>query len=475
MLNLLVYVFLWGSFERVVGLDPTSPFQNLSPEYFKLALDLMPEQLQILQGLEETHEKEEFIDSNPKGPISRILTIGNYTITEILTSLNLNQHRALAHCPPMYRQEALRSFVEIKEKQEDFSIMFLNGRKSKVDLFWDGTKSAVNQGRLNRMGDTNIINSYKSHKFYATDLQGKIIIRWEVMENKFVYEIPSDHVLTEKEEEEKKFKHEYYQKTGRIWENIYPRDTPIWPFVQAKEIGETLYFESNVSLLDHCSSPLESGVVDPFSGLGSEPCAVSQCPLFEVKVTCLDPPVFVLQNDIMSDYERKTIIELARPKLKQSVVGTGGDTDIKGRSSTTAWLDRDDHKAVDNVIRRIGDIVGIPEDVLHLNQSSESLQVVHYLPGQHYNNHVDYGTTEYKNRFITFLLYLNDVEEGGDTGFLKASHDCQKDLHPGAGKGLWFYDLLPDGNVDAHTMHTGRYVTKGEKWLCNLWIWDPHF
>jgi len=474
MLSLLAYLFILGRFGLPSNIDPLSPFDKLSAKYFKLALDLQPEQLRTLQGLEMMKEKEAFIDSHPRGPISRISKIGNETITEILMSLNLNQHRALAHCSTMFRQEALRSFVEIRGKQEDFTIMFLNSRKDRVDLMWDGPMQAVRQGSLSRQGESTVVNTYKSHKFYAMDQQGNIIIRWEAMENKFLYEVPSDHELTELEKEEKEFKRDYYQKTGRIWENIYPRDAPIWPFVQATEMGEILYFESNVSMFDHCPTPLESGFVDPFTGLGSEPCEIPQCPIFKVKVECMDPPVFVLQNDIMTEYERRKIIELARPDMVQSVVGVDGDTDLKGRSSSTAWLNRN-HKVVDDVIRRIADIVGIPEDVLYLNKSSESLQVVHYLPGQHYNNHVDYGTEEYKNRFITFLLYLNDVEKGGDTGFIKASGECPKNLHPGAGKGLWFYDLLPDGNVDAHTMHTGRYVEAGEKWLCNLWIWDPHF
>jgi prolyl 4-hydroxylase len=33
---------------------------------------------------------------------------------------------------------------------------------------------------------------------------------------------------------------------------------------------------------------------------------------------------------------------------------------------------------------------------------------------------------------------------------------------------------LADGNYDERSQHAAKPVTKGEKWLTNLWIWDPH-
>ena len=36
-----------------------------------------------------------------------------------------------------------------------------------------------------------------------------------------------------------------------------------------------------------------------------------------------------------------------------------------------------------------------------------------------------------------------------------------------------FYMLLPDGNSDDLTQHAALPVIKGEKWMSNLWIWDP--
>ena len=33
--------------------------------------------------------------------------------------------------------------------------------------------------------------------------------------------------------------------------------------------------------------------------------------------------------------------------------------------------------------------------------------------------------------------------------------------------------MLEDGNADDKSLHAGLPVVDGEKWLCNLWVWDP--
>ena len=48
-------------------------------------------------------------------------------------------------------------------------------------------------------------------------------------------------------------------------------------------------------------------------------------------------------------------------------------------------------------------------------------------------------------------------------------------LHPGKGGAVLFYNLLEDGNGDVKSQHSGMPVMKGEKWLANLWIWDPTY
>ena len=60
-------------------------------------------------------------------------------------------------------------------------------------------------------------------------------------------------------------------------------------------------------------------------------------------------------------------------------------------------------------------VTGIPEN------KYESFQILQYKEGQFYRRHHDSSNTN-KNkpaghRVLTFFLYLNDVEEGGETRF----------------------------------------------------------
>jgi len=46
-------------------------------------------------------------------------------------------------------------------------------------------------------------------------------------------------------------------------------------------------------------------------------------------------------------------------------------------------------------------------------------------------------------------------------------------IKPEKGKAILFYNILPDGNFDELAIHEALPVTQGEKWLANLWVWDP--
>jgi prolyl 4-hydroxylase len=80
------------------------------------------------------------------------------------------------------------------------------------------------------------------------------------------------------------------------------------------------------------------------------------------------------------------------------------------------------------------------------------------------------------SRFATILFYLNDDMEGGETTFprwLNTETSEALKVKPEKGKAILFYNLLPDGNYDERSQHAALPVTKGDKYLTNLWIWDP--
>lgn len=44
---------------------------------------------------------------------------------------------------------------------------------------------------------------------------------------------------------------------------------------------------------------------------------------------------------------------------------------------------------------------------------------------------------------------------------------------PKKGQAVLFYNMLEDGNGADLSLHAALPVKRGEKWLANLWVWDP--
>lgn len=67
----------------------------------------------------------------------------------------------------------------------------------------------------------------------------------------------------------------------------------------------------------------------------------------------------------------------------------------------------------------------------------------------------------YGQRIATFLMYLNDVPEGGSTIF----PELNLKVAPKKRDALVFYNCKPNGEVDPLSMHQGEKVYKGPKWI----------
>lgn len=135
---------------------------------------------------------------------------------------------------------------------------------------------------------------------------------------------------------------------------------------------------------------------------------------------------------------------------------------------------------VANIVQRIGDIVNINHKKMFV---STELRTTHYFPGGFYIPHVDYQVKQPKSanqRYITFLMYLSDldVQQGGNTSFTNAHDSCTDQngylgVQPIKGSAVFFYNLIPDGNIDKQSIHSGEMTVDSEKWVSNLGIWDP--
>ncbi|KAL5063628.1 hypothetical protein RYX36_025365 [Vicia faba] len=205
-----------------------------------------------------------------------------------------------------------------------------------------------------------------------------------------------------------------------------------------------------------------------------------------VETVSWEPRAF-LHHNFLTKEECEHIIRIAKSGMsKSSVVDseTGKSFDSSVRTSTGTFLKRGQDQIVRNIEKRIADFTFIPVE------HGEELQILHYEVGQEYVPHHDYFTDEYNlwnggNRIATMLMYLSDVEEGGETVFPNAKanfssvpwwnelSDCGKkglSIKPKMGDAILFWSMKPDSSLDPSSLHGSCPVIKGDKWSATKWL-----
>ena len=122
----------------------------------------------------------------------------------------------------------------------------------------------------------------------------------------------------------------------------------------------------------------------------------------------------------------------------------------------------DENPAIHALNRRIA--AATASDV----RAGETLQVLRYAPGQEYRPHLDAlpGVAPAQQRAMTFLVYLNDDFDGGETDFPRLGVRFKGR----AGDGLMFRNASSDGHPDERLIHAGLPVRRGVKHLASRWI-----
>lgn len=181
--------------------------------------------------------------------------------------------------------------------------------------------------------------------------------------------------------------------------------------------------------------------------------------------------------NFLSDKECDTLIKIAENKgLTESKLysdDTSSDSyDTSVRKSEQTWLYDNDDLIIKNLSNRIAKLVKLPLE------NQEALQVVHYGIGGKYEPHYDACISKEKEtcarmnkdagaRYLTVLVYLNTVPEGGGTYFpyLKRTVKAEK------GKVVIFQNTEDNTQeIIKEAKHGGNPVLSGEKWIANKWI-----
>lgn len=189
------------------------------------------------------------------------------------------------------------------------------------------------------------------------------------------------------------------------------------------------------------------------------------------EVLSWDPRVS-LKKGFLSEDECDYIIKLGESKLSRStVVGDNGKSVVDNyRTSDGTFFHKEMNDPVLQLIEdKIASWTHIP------SENGEVFYLLRYKIGQEYKPHTDWyldsgPDKEYfngqGNRIATVLMYLSDVEQGGETFFPRADLS----IKPSKGDAILFWNLKPDGLPDLNSLHGGKPVIKGTKWCMTKWI-----
>jgi prolyl 4-hydroxylase len=186
------------------------------------------------------------------------------------------------------------------------------------------------------------------------------------------------------------------------------------------------------------------------------------------KVPVAKAQMYVWKNFLVPDI-CDAVVNLIDQRLRDSTT-TDAFADPKVRTSRTSDIGMLGHNLIMQLDELIAETIGIHWSYSDITQGQR------YDVDQEYKAHYDYfplGTREHQvfcqflgQRTWTFMIYLNDVEDGGGTRFRR----LEKTIMPEKGKAVIWNNLNPDGTVNPYTIHHGMKVRKGSKYVITKWF-----
>ncbi|MCO5587110.1 hypothetical protein L7F22_041057 [Adiantum nelumboides] len=195
-------------------------------------------------------------------------------------------------------------------------------------------------------------------------------------------------------------------------------------------------------------------------------------------------PRAFLYEGFLSNEECEHLKKLAKSKLEKSMVAdneSGKSVLSQIRTSSGMFINKGHDAIVTRIEERIAIWTFLPIE------NGEALQVLRYQHAEKYEPHYDFFHDK-KNqalgghRVATVLMYLSNVEKGGETVFPNAPDprvkndswsECARralSVHPRKGDALLFFSLNTEAVPDILSLHGSCPVIEGEKWSATKWI-----
>ncbi len=177
-------------------------------------------------------------------------------------------------------------------------------------------------------------------------------------------------------------------------------------------------------------------------------------------------------DNFLSEKECESIIASTKGFLKPSTM-TSDKINKSHRTSSTGSFLGSENDAIASADHKINKYID-----MRLKVYSEIVQVQQYKKGQEYKNHYDFFAIgsqaciqECKGngqRSWTCMVYLNDVEKGGETEF----PTLKLKLIPKVGTAIIWNNLDQMGMPNKKTLHVAHPVIEGEKYIITKWFRD---
>jgi prolyl 4-hydroxylase len=190
-----------------------------------------------------------------------------------------------------------------------------------------------------------------------------------------------------------------------------------------------------------------------------------------------DGPWVVLLEDFLTSKEAERLVQIGHNQgyegsLRAITPGQGEVTD--GRTSENTWCTQPscmEDPLVAKVLKRIA------KTTKSTPNHREHLQMLRYDLETFYDQHHDFIPYQLDlpcgPRIMTLFLYLNDVEEGGNTGFPSLGISVK----PKKGTALLWSSVKDKDPLerDPRMEHEAEKVLKGVKYGANAWIHNEDF